>query len=38
HATWYVFALICFILLSGLIVYRKKRKKELEFEDKILNK
>ncbi|EAL7221165.1 TPA: magnesium transporter CorA family protein, partial [Campylobacter coli] len=26
------------ILLSGLIVYRKKRKKELEFEDKILNK
>lgn len=26
HATWYVFALICFILLSGLIVYRKKER------------
>lgn len=38
NATWYVFALICFILLSGLIIYRKKRKKELEFEDKTLNK
>lgn len=24
NATWYVFALIYFILLSGLIIYRKK--------------
>lgn len=29
HATWYVFALICFILLSGLIVYRKKKKERI---------
>ncbi|TKX33173.1 CorA family divalent cation transporter [Campylobacter aviculae] len=38
NATWYIFTLICFILIIGLVVYYKKRKKELEFDDKISKK
>lgn len=38
NATWYIFTLICLILVLGLIVYYKKRKKELEFDDKITKK
>lgn len=38
NATWYIFTLICFILIFGLVFYRYMKNKELDFDDKISKK
>ncbi|TEY01159.1 CorA family divalent cation transporter [Campylobacter sp. US33a] len=38
NGTWYIFSTICFILIFGLIFYKNKKEKELDFDDKITKK